>query len=71
MTPEVKVADDEWRPLRRMVGERLLNTGQEYAEVCFVPNWAGHSKNNPDNVSDAECRQCRVGPLSKPVVRQG
>ena len=22
---------------------RLLNTGQEYAEVCFVPNW-----NNPD-----------------------
>ena len=53
VTPEFKsevgeVADDEWRPLRRMVGERLLNTGQEYAEVCFVPNWAGHSKNNPD-----------------------
>ena len=23
-------------------------TGQQYAEVCYVPNWIGHSKNSPD-----------------------
>jgi hypothetical protein len=23
---------------------RRIETGQEWAEVCFVPNWVGHSK---------------------------
>ncbi len=27
-------------------GQRV-ETGQEWAEVCFVPNWVGHSKKNP------------------------
>ena len=29
-----------------MNGEKV-KTGREWAEVCFVPNWAGHSKKGP------------------------
>ena len=25
-----------------------VHTGQQWAEVCYVPNWAGHSKKSPD-----------------------
>ena len=35
----------------RMGGVQLLypfGTGQEWAEVCFVPNWAGHGKQRAD-----------------------
>ena len=38
-----------WRPLHRTVdGRHQEETDQEWAEVCFVPNWAGHSKNHAD-----------------------
>lgn len=37
-----------WRPLHRSVDGRRQETDQEWAEVCFVPNWAGHSKNRAD-----------------------
>lgn len=30
---------EEWEP---------LGGGQEWAEVCFVPNWVGHTKGGPD-----------------------
>ena len=43
-----EVPQEEWQVLHRMVGENLVDTGQMWAEVNFVPNWIGHSKNSPD-----------------------
>jgi hypothetical protein len=41
--------ESAWQPLHRRLGDGgWLDTGQQWAEVCFVPNWAGHSKNAPD-----------------------
>lgn len=34
----------DWQPLYRSVEGQRYDTGQEFAEVCFVPNWVGHSK---------------------------
>ncbi len=53
VTPEFKasareVEEDGWHDLYRTEGERDRHTGQQYAEVCYVPNWIGHSKNSPD-----------------------
>ncbi len=42
-----EVAEQDWRPLHREVNGKSVKTGQQWAEVCFVPNWAGHSKNGP------------------------
>jgi hypothetical protein len=42
-----EVAQGDWRPLYRKVEDKLVNTGQEYAEVCFVPRWVGHKKHGP------------------------
>lgn len=40
---EVREAD--WYPLtRRNADGREIKTGQEWAEVCYVPNWAGHGR---------------------------
>lgn len=41
----LEVDEADWRPLERTdaEGERL-ETGKEYAEVPFVPNWLGHTK---------------------------
>ena len=43
-----ETADNEWHKLYRRVGEDTEYTGQQYAEVCFVPNWVGHSRNSPE-----------------------
>ena len=43
-----QVAEQEWQPLYRKVGEERVDTGQQWAEVNFVPNWIGHSKNSPE-----------------------
>jgi hypothetical protein len=53
VTPEFKraaaqVTEEEWHPLERVVEGERLPTGQEWAEVCFVPNWVAHSKKGPD-----------------------
>lgn len=52
MTQEFKkaMADPEtaWKPLFRMVNGQLVATGQEYAEVCFVPNWVAQKKHGPE-----------------------
>ena len=53
MTPEFKAAvagvgEDQWHDLHREVGGRLSPTGQQWAEVNFVPNWIGHSKKSPE-----------------------
>ncbi len=42
---EIPAAD--WRPLLRPVNGADQATGQEWAEVCFVPNWVAHKKNGP------------------------
>jgi hypothetical protein len=42
-----EVAAADWRPLLRKVKGEYQETGQEFAEVCFVPNWAASSKNGP------------------------
>jgi hypothetical protein len=40
-------AVSEWRPLCREVDGRREATGQEWAEVCFVPAWAATKKDGP------------------------
>lgn len=42
-----EVAQADWGPLRRLVDGTYQDTGQEYAEVCFVPNWVGNKKDGP------------------------
>ena len=37
-----------WQPLPRRFEGELQETGQEWAEVCYVPNWAGHSRKRAD-----------------------
>lgn len=37
----------DWHRLFRAVDGKLVDTGQEWAEVCFVPNWVGHKKDGP------------------------
>ena len=53
VTPEFKkavaqVAEEDWQTLEREVDGHKTPTGQQWAEVCFVPNWIGHSKKSPD-----------------------
>ena len=43
-----QVGEQEWQTLYRKVGEHRVDTGQQWAEVNFVPNWIGHSKNSPE-----------------------
>ena len=41
-------AETAWKPLIRMVDGKPQQTDQEWAEVCYVPNWAGHSRKRAD-----------------------
>ena len=43
-----QVGEEEWRELYREVDGRRAETGQQWAEVNFVPDWIGHSKNSPE-----------------------
>ena len=43
-----EVEEDQWFPvLRTEANGRQHETGQQWAEVCYVPAWAGVSKNGP------------------------
>lgn len=42
------VKEADWQPLYREIDGERLKTEQEFAEVCFVPNWAGYSLKQPD-----------------------
>jgi hypothetical protein len=42
-----EVGEDEWQPLERDVEGQRVKTGQEWAEVCFVPNWTAHRRQGP------------------------
>jgi len=53
VTPEFKKAvleipDSDWNPLFKNVKGKEIETGREWAEVCFVPNAIGHSKKGPE-----------------------
>ncbi len=53
VTPEFKkavaqVAEEDWQTLEREVDGGKVPTDQQWAEVCFVPNWIGHRKKSPD-----------------------
>jgi hypothetical protein len=41
-------AESEWKPLIRMFDGQPQQTDQEWAEICYVPSWAGHSKKRAD-----------------------
>jgi hypothetical protein len=41
-------AESEWKPLVRKVDGVEYATDQEYAEIVYVPNWAGNSRNKAD-----------------------
>lgn len=47
-TAVLATAETEWKPLIRMFDGQPQQTDQEYAEVCYVPSWAGHSKKRAD-----------------------
>ncbi|MBM4431889.1 MAG: IS1380 family transposase [Chloroflexi bacterium] len=52
VTPEFKwavaeVEEGDWHPLEREVAGKIMPAGQEWAEVCCVPNWAAHRKDGP------------------------
>ena len=38
---------EDWKPVMKEVKGELRKTGKEWAEVCFVPNAMGSSKNGP------------------------
>ena len=38
----------KWKPLIRRVDGKSYVTDQEWAEVVYVPNWAGHSRQRAD-----------------------
>jgi hypothetical protein len=40
--------ETEWKPLIRMFDGKQQQTDQEYAEVCYVPSWAGYGKKQAD-----------------------
>ena len=39
-----EVAEKEWQPIRKKVPGKWEETGQEWAEVCYVPNKGAASK---------------------------
>jgi hypothetical protein len=43
-----EVDEAEWQPLDRLVDGERIRTEQEWAEVCFVPNWVGYRKDGPE-----------------------
>jgi hypothetical protein len=50
VTPAFKAAVavvSEWQPLSREIEGRREPSGQEWAEVCFVPSWAATKKSGP------------------------
>ena len=42
-----RVKEEDWQELYRWEGEERVASGQQWAEVCFVPNWIGHKKSSP------------------------
>ena len=43
-----EVESSEWKPVYKVVRGEKIDTGVQWAEVCFVPNAIGHSKKGPE-----------------------
>lgn len=44
-----EVEEEQWFPILRTLPDGSQQpTGQQWAEVCYVPNWIGHSKRSAD-----------------------
>jgi hypothetical protein len=43
-----EVEEGEWRGITMEIGGRRIETGQEWAEVCYVPSQISHSKRGPE-----------------------
>ena len=43
-----EVKEEDWRPLNRVEQSGTVPTGQQWAEVCFVPTWAARRKTQPE-----------------------
>jgi hypothetical protein len=41
-------AESEWKPLIRWIDGKPQQTDQEWAEIAYVPNWAGYSRKQAD-----------------------
>ena len=53
VTPEFRravseVAEQDWHAPHRRLGATWVETGQQWAEVNFVPDWIAYSKKNPE-----------------------
>lgn len=53
VTPEfkgavTKVKKEDWHPLEKEIDGKAVSTDQEWAEVNFVPSWAGYKKDGPE-----------------------
>jgi len=43
-----EVPEEGWHPLRRKVKGKVERTAQQWAEVCYVPDWVAHKKSGPE-----------------------
>jgi len=43
-----EVDEKDWQPLNKLVDGEWVETGQEWAEVCYVPSWVGRKKHGPE-----------------------
>ena len=71
-----ELPESAWRPLDRIVDGERCATDQQWAEVGYVPNWAGMSKTAPDYrflapraVARARSRRCGAVALSDDELR--
>lgn len=74
VTPEFKkavleVEESDWHPIHKEVTGEKGETGTQWAEVCFVPNAMGHSKNGPEYRYVAK-RQAMAEQLGLPGMEQ-
>ena len=47
-TAVAQVRDSDRQPVYKTIGSKRIETGTQWAEVCFVPNEIGHSKKGPE-----------------------
>jgi hypothetical protein len=43
-----EVEETDWRPLLKEIHGQMVDTGQEWAEVCYVPNWTVQKNTSPE-----------------------
>ena len=42
-----QVEESEWAPLNKIIDGDIIQTNQQWAEICFIPDAIAHSKNSP------------------------